>query len=213
VIRNWALIFFLTESSEKFVQVLERLKSIENERQKCIDSTFQLTLNIAKVYPNIVIAVIPANTASSMSIKTNYLGAVASKLRDYFHKTAVLIMVRDGKCFGELRSNHINLFEFLNKIKDLFLDFGGHRRAAGFSMLENNLDKFTKYGTGSINVPLEQDREERRPDAILDKAKINLLEPLLPFGEGNPSPLLTDGVDLYTIDNRMNIIELGLWQT
>lgn len=205
--------FFLTESSEKFVQVLERLKSIENERQKCVDSTFQLTLNIAKVYPNITIAVIPANTASSMSIKTNYLGAVASKLRDYFHKTAVLIMVRDGKCIGELRSNQINLFEFLNKIKELFLDFGGHRRAAGFSMSENNLDKFTEYATGSINVPLEQDREERRPEATLDKAKINLLEPLLPFGEGNPSPLLTDGVDLYTIDNRMNIIELGLWQT
>jgi len=206
--------FFLVKSSEKFAKIIERLKSIENERKTNIDSLFQLALNVAKIYPSMVISVIPADViASVMSAKINNLGAITSKLRDYFHKTAITIMIKEKKCFGELRSYDIHLYDFLNKLKNLFLDFGGHKRAAGFSMVENNLDKFIESATSYITEPMEKNKHQRKPETVLDKTKIRLFEPLLPFGEGNPPPLLTDGVDLYTIDNKMNIIELGLWQT
>ncbi|MEO0156421.1 MAG: DHHA1 domain-containing protein [candidate division WOR-3 bacterium] len=190
------------------------MKSIENARKENIEYLFQIALNVAKVYPNIVISVIPYEAINEkQKTKINNLGAVVSKLRDNFHKTAVAMIIKEGKCYAELRSYDINLFEFLNRSKELFIDFGGHRRAAGFSMFEKFLDKFVDYATKMLPEPTIENKKKMEPEAIIDKSKIKLLEPLLPFGEGNPSPLLTDGIDLYTIDNRLNIIEIGLWQT
>ncbi len=199
---------------QEFNKVADRLKSIENERKENIEYLFQVALDVAKVYPNVVISVIPYEAINkTQKIKFNNLGAVVSKLRDHFHKTAVAIITKGKKCYAELRSHDINLFEFLNKAKGLFIDFGGHKRAAGFSMSEQNLDNFIDYAINILPEPEPKDKNEIKPEAIIDKSKIKLLEPLLPFGEGNPSPLLTDGIDLYTIDNRLNIIEIGLWQT
>ncbi|MGB9720964.1 MAG: DHH family phosphoesterase [bacterium] len=201
-------------TDQQFNKVVDRLKSIENERKENIEYLFQVALDVAKVYPNIVISVIPYEAIKeTQKTKINNLGAVVSKLRDHFHKTAVAIITKERKCYAELRSHDINLFEFLHKSKELFIDSGGHKRAAGFSMSEQNLDRFIDYATNIVPEPEAQNNKQIEPEAIIDKSKIKLLEPLLPFGEGNPSPLLTDGVDLYTIDNRMNIIEIGLWQT
>ncbi|MCX7994871.1 MAG: DHH family phosphoesterase [candidate division WOR-3 bacterium] len=202
--------FFLDDD---FTKVLTELKSIESTRRENIDYLFNLALDVAKVYPGVVISIIPDSAITPGQLKINNLGAVVSKLRDYFQRTAIGIINQDKKCLAELRSNEIDLFEFLNHAKNLFIDFGGHKRAAGFSMWEDNLDRFIEYATKTIPVPIGRNKKESIPEITLDKSKIKLLEPLLPFGEGNPSPLLTDGVDLYTIDNRLNIIELGLWQT
>lgn len=203
--------FFLTESDREFAKIIERLKAVENARKMNINTIFQIALDAAKIYPGVVISIIPAN--AMVSTKINNLGTVAAQLRDYFHRTAVIIMTKDNICLGELRSYDIHLFEFLNKIKNLFLDFGGHKRAAGFSMMANNLDRFVEFAANNIAEPQAKNRQPKKPEATLDKTRIGLLEPLLPFGEGNAPPLLTDGVELYTIDNRMNIIEMGLWQT
>lgn len=202
--------FFLNNN---FIGVVEKLKSIEMKRKENIDYLFQLALNAAKVYPNIVISMIPFDAIDpEQKTKLNNLGAVVSKLRDHFHKTAIGIITKDKKCYAELRSSGINLFEFLNHSKSLFIDFGGHRRAAGFSMQESNIDKFIEYATKAL-PETEREKKPVEPEAVVDKSRISSLEPLLPLGEGNPPPVLTDGIDLYTIDNRLNIIELGLWQT
>lgn len=203
--------FFLTESEREFTKIIQRLKTVENERKMNINDIFQTALQVAKIYPGVAISIIPAN--AMVSIKINNLGAVTAQLRDYFHRTAVIIIIKDNRCLGELRSFDIHLFDFLNKQKGIFLDFGGHKRAAGFSMMIDNLDKFQEFAVNNIPEPRVSNQHQRKPEVILDKTKIGLLEPLLPFGEGNTPPLLTDGVELYTIDNKMNIIEMGLWQT
>ncbi|MEO0161129.1 MAG: DHH family phosphoesterase [candidate division WOR-3 bacterium] len=201
--------FFLNSD---FKGVVEELKKVEIQRRENIEYLFSMALDVAKVYPNVVIAVIPGNALAPEQFKMNNLGAVVSKLRDHFHRTAIGIIAKDKKCFAELRSHDINLFDFLNNARSLFIDYGGHKRASGFSMHEDNLDRFIEYATRAIP---ESNTEKTHlvPEITLDKSRIKLLEPLLPFGEGNPSPLLTDGIDLYTIDNRMNIIELGVWRT
>ncbi|MGQ9464548.1 MAG: DHH family phosphoesterase [bacterium] len=208
------LAFFLEESEDGFIKIIERLKAVENKRNANINLLFQGALELAKVYPGVVISIIPDGALQlTESAKLNNLGAVASQLRDYFHKTAILILVKNNKCYGELRSHDIHLFEFLSKQKDLFLDFGGHKRAAGFSMDQIYIDKFVEFAANTIPEPQEKHRHQTKPEAVLDKTRIGLLEPLLPFGEGNNAPLLTDGVEIYTIDNRMNVIDIGLCQT
>ena len=55
----------------------------------------------------------------------------------------------------------------------------------------------------------EYHTSEDVPVFFLNKSNINILAPLAPFGEGNLAPVLTDGVSVYTIDNKINIIEKG----
>ncbi|MEO0184396.1 MAG: DHH family phosphoesterase [candidate division WOR-3 bacterium] len=198
----------------EFTKVVGILKVIENQRKENIEYLFKVALDVAKVYPNIIMSTIPYEAINkAQKTKINNIGAVVSRLRDHFHKTAVVMITKEKKCYAELRSYDINLFEFLKKSKELYTDFGGHKRAAGFSMPEQNLDKFIDYATKFLPEPAAKNKSQIEPEAVLDKSKIKLLEPLLPFGEGNPAPLLTDGIHLYTIDNRLNIIEMGLWQT
>ena len=188
-------------------EIIQKLRLITDMRRRDIDRLFKEAVDAVKVYPNLVISTLPPT-------KIHYLGALAARLKDYYRKNAVVIETREHKCHGELRSAGLDLYKMLNHLQDLFLDYGGHRMAAGFSMQENNYDEFieraNQYAASFIN---EDPSEALKPETILDKSQIHLLTPLMPFGDGNPAPVLTDGTDLYTIDNKFNIIDKGLWQT
>jgi single-stranded-DNA-specific exonuclease len=135
-------------------------------------------------------------------------------LKDYYRKNVVILETRENKCHGELRSAGLDLYQMLSHLKDLFIDFGGHKMAAGFSMELDKYDEFVekasryagRFAAAGAPDPLP-------PETVLDKSQVHLLTPLMPFGEGNPAPILTDGTDLYTIDNKFNIIDKGIWQT
>uniref|UniRef100_A0A7C4XAK0 Single-stranded-DNA-specific exonuclease RecJ n=1 Tax=candidate division WOR-3 bacterium TaxID=2052148 RepID=A0A7C4XAK0_UNCW3 len=192
-------------------RTIDELKLIEEERRNLIEKITREAIDLSKVYEGFVVAIFPEDTSK---IKLNHLGSIASRLRDHFGRTAIVILMNSGKCFGELRSHHIDLYEMLYSMKNLFIDFGGHKRAAGFSMSEGNLDKFIEEVNRFINR--HQKRESLsnlEPEAFIDKSQINLLEPLFPFGDGNRAPILTDGVVLYTIDHKFDIIDLGIWRT
>lgn len=201
----------LSNDYERVAKLISELAVIEEERKRIIDKFTQDGIDMAKVYERIVISIFPS---TFNGLKVNHLGAIASKLRDHFQRTSVVILVKDGRCFGESRSFTVNLYEMLSSIKQLFIDFGGHKRAAGFSMEEENLDRFIE----GICIFIEKNEERYagqslKPEAVIDKSQVKILEQLMPFGDGNRPPVLTDGVDLYTIDHKLNIIELGIWQT
>jgi single-stranded-DNA-specific exonuclease len=217
--------FFLSRDEREAHAIFTQLKTAEESRRSSLDELFSRANAAAKVFPQVVVSVLPldepmartghADASPEKGVPVqNYLGAVSSKLRDRFQRAAVTIAVKDGKCHGELRTTGVDLYMMLSSMRGLFFDFGGHKKAAGFSMREEHLDRFTS----EMNEYLKQHRAEAEkrpavPETQLDRSQVRLLEPLMPFGDGNPAPVLTDGVDLYTIDNRLNIIELGLWQT
>jgi len=198
---------FFTDPDEKAVaEIMGRLKTSDEKRRQEIDRVFQDAVLSAKAFPNIIISVLP-------SVKMHYLGGVCSRLRDYFHRTACVITLKDDRGFGEMRTTGLDLYQMLYELRALFLDFGGHKRAAGFSFVPHNLDTFMTEAESHARQCTAEDIGTGKPEIFLDKSKIALLLPLLPFGEGNRAPLLTDGTDMYTIDNKFNIIELGLCQT
>ncbi len=188
-------------------KTMEKLKGGIAIRRRGIELLFKETLSAASIFPGVVVSIIPFSGQ-------RYLGSVSARLRDYYQRTSTVIGIRNGKCFGELRSNDINLYEMLHHFRQFFLDFGGHRKAAGFTMLRQNLDKFmdevVKYISDCKESLLnEYHTSEDVPVFFLNKSNINILAPLAPFGEGNLAPVLTDGVSVYTIDNKFNIIEKG----
>ncbi|MEO0215884.1 MAG: DHH family phosphoesterase [candidate division WOR-3 bacterium] len=192
-------------------KTINELKLVEEERKKLIENFTSEAISMSKVFEGVVFSVF---TKTTNGLKLHHLGGIASRLRDHFGKTAVVLLLQNGRYFGELRSYKIDLYELLNSMKYLFIDFGGHKRAAGFSMAEGNLDKFIEEVCNFISRYSRYDSEiKTEPEATIDKTQVRILEPLMPFGDGNRAPILTDGVDLYTIDHKFNIIDLGLWQT
>jgi len=194
----------LTKSEDEVAEIVENLKGALQIRRSEADKLFQEAVSASKNYDHIVISVIPFT-------KQHYLGSVAARLKDYFKKTTIVIGCKDGKCYGELRSFNLDLYKMLYEFRPLFIDFGGHKKAAGFSMPEENLDtliqNLTCYTTKS---PIKQECNGINPEAFLDRSCVAILSPLAPFGEANPAPILIDNSGCYTIDNSFNIISLEI---
>ncbi|MEO0236441.1 MAG: DHH family phosphoesterase [candidate division WOR-3 bacterium] len=70
-----------------------------------------------------------------------YLGYVAGQLKDSFNvPTIVLGRREDGIVVAEVRAPYgFNSLEMLNYLSDLFIDYGGHKPASGFSMYERDI--------------------------------------------------------------------------
>jgi len=198
----------MLSSDEQYVaEIIEKLKTANNERRQAIILLYREAIAAAKIFPNLVISVISFS-------RQHHLGSVSARLRDRYKKTSMVIGIKNSRCFGELRSSDINLYKMLYHFRNLFLDFGGHYRAAGFTMLEDNLDRLVdgavKYISEYIEKsPNEYAKADKIPTTFLNRSRVDILMPLLPFGEGNPAPVLTDGVTTYTINNQFHIIEKG----
>lgn len=187
--------------------IINRLRLMTAMRRQAIEELFPHASEAAKIFNHLVVSVLPMT-------KIHYQGPLATRLKDYYQKNTALIGIRGEMSHGELRSAGLDLYGMLHDLENLFSDYGGHTMAAGFTMPTRNLDSFieqaNRYTEFHRATPA---RNMLIPEAMLDKARISILSPLMPFGEGNPAPILTDGKELYTIDNRMTIIKKGTWQT
>ncbi len=154
-------------------------------------------------------------------------GLVANKLADLFKKPA-MVLVNDGDSIrGSIRAyQNENVYAFILELKDFFIQFGGHKQAAGFSMENKYLDEFiqkaedvSKEKNHIFDTDRDADLDENRDMIHLND---NELSPSLweeckmfaPFGKLNPCPLFainsTDGfeVDLMGKDKdhaRVNL--------
>lgn len=137
------------------------------------------------------------------------IGIVASQVVDRYYRPAVLIGVNEGIGRGSARSiDGINIFGVLNECRDLFSDFGGHKKAAGFEVVESNIPELVRR-LKEIIEGLTSD-EDLIPaleiEAELDPGEINMslaseLELLDPHGEENPAPVFASR-GLKLIDMR-----------
>ena len=126
------------------------------------------------------------------------IGIVASRVVDAYYRPTVLIGINDGVGRGTARTiAEFNIFETLDTCRDLFTDFGGHERAAGFEidpdkipelkarLLENAEQKISD----DLLIPRIQIDAEINPGQIT-LGLIKEIESLGPFGQGNPAPVL-----------------------
>lgn len=134
------------------------------------------------------------------------IGIVASRLVDRYRKPAFLIAVdKEGNGKGSGRSiKGVNIYEVLNECRDILEQFGGHELAAGITIREENIEKFSSMfdkAVGSISLGSQQ---EIMIDASVDLDDINELfvhelNKLEPFGIGNPMPVfIAESVDIVS---------------
>ena len=187
------------ESSKELAQIIERENSL---RQQIDQKTFQEACDIIeKKYKNLDET--PIIVVSSDDWHSGVIGIVASKLVEKYYRPAIMITFKDGIGSGSGRSiSGFDLFEALSSVENYLETFGGHKYAAGLSILmeyvdvlENRLSSYVKeHITPEQLIPL------LKIDTKLELYEINenLLEWLnkfAPFGPGNMRPTFyTEGV-------------------
>lgn len=126
------------------------------------------------------------------------VGIVASRLVDLYSRPAFVISLRDGVGKGSGRSvSDFNIHKGLQQCASLLLSYGGHYRAAGISIKEDDIDEFACMLDEIISCSVQTsdmvsrtliDAECHLHDVNMDL--IRQLDLLAPFGCENPEPVL-----------------------
>lgn len=135
------------------------------------------------------------------------LGIIAGKLKDEWHRPVLLYSQDESTSIGSCRSiSTCNLVELLDRGKDLLVESGGHKLAAGFAIKNENLEKFHEFLL--IEAAKLQD-EDLIPtldiDAILEPEDISpsfwsLFRQLEPFGKDNLEPVfLMKNLNIFSL--------------
>ena len=126
------------------------------------------------------------------------IGIVASKLVEAFKVPAVIFTDTEDKTMikaSARTAGDLSIFDCLKQCDDLFVKFGGHKAAAGLSMMKENLPAFIERMNSLLKeIPAIQRTKTFTYDLEVTPHDINPklardLEKLEPYGNGNAKPL------------------------
>ncbi len=192
-----ALELLRTDNYARAEELARRLCGLNKERQ-CIEAGIfdQCLVRLACIPAEKRRAIVLADENWHQGV----VGIVASRLTERYCAPVFMICIQDGHGKGSCRSyGGFNLFSALERCADLLEGFGGHALAAGFTILEENIEEFSRRmnelvydftGDGELISVLEVDAEVGRV-ADLTEEEIRALSVLEPFGAGNPKPVFT----------------------
>lgn len=135
--------------------------------------------------------------AHSPQISSGIIGLAASRLVEQHHRPAIVMQTDDREARGSCRSlPSFDITALLRRHADLFLRFGGHRAAAGFTLEVDRVPELKQRliadATGIIDptdlVPAFE-IEEELPLQTVDRRMVQWLGLLGPHGIGNPAPV------------------------
>lgn len=122
-------------------------------------------------------------------------GIIAGRIREKYGKPAFVLTDGEESVKGSGRSiEAYHMYEEINKCKDLFIKYGGHRLAAGLSLTRENVPAF-RQRINALCTLTEEDFIETihvdvaMPLGYVTKEFVRSLSVLEPFGIGNPKPV------------------------
>ena len=175
----------VNEISERLIKLNDKRKEIE---KKILDKiNFK---KIEKENKNVIIYYNP-------NIKEGLIGIIASRLKDYFNKPAIVITRSNNVFKGSARStkdyNIGNLIKLLCD-KKIIQSGGGHNMAAGLIIKKEKiklLDNFIQndYSKKVLNLINFLEYDAELSSSSININLINNIYKLYPFGNDNPLPL------------------------
>ncbi|MBD5608354.1 MAG: single-stranded-DNA-specific exonuclease RecJ [Desulfovibrio sp.] len=139
------------------------------------------------------------------------VGIVASKIVEEYNKPTIILYERDDCLKGSGRSlPDFDLYAGLKKTERFLLGFGGHKQAAGVSLLKENLDNFRRAFSDAVreelgdnppppNITLSGELDFKQAS---DGDFLKELQLMQPFGPGNEEPIFVSP-PLRVKDRRM----------
>lgn len=143
----------------------------------------------------------PENKKSTVLFKETWhkgvIGIVASRCIEKFYRPTVILTQSNGVVTGSARSvRGFDLYEAIERCSDVLLKFGGHKYAAGVTLLPENLPAFTTKFEAAVaatiteaqTVPVVEIDTPVPFDAMTWKF-FRVLKQMEPFGPDNQRPV------------------------
>ena len=191
-----ALNMLLTRDERRGQELARELCALNRERQAIELGIFEECDNLLARDPALAG---PAIVLAGEDWHQGVVGIVASRLAERHACPAFMICLDHGKGKGSCRSyGGFNLFGALEQCADLLEGYGGHELAAGFTILEENIEAFRSrmnelvesYAAHHAMVSTVDVDAEVEGCELLDVEQVSALSALEPFGAGNPKPVL-----------------------
>lgn len=190
----------VTDSPEEAQELSVWLEEKNDERQKLT------TMAVARAREQVLSQEIsPLLMACDSGYPVGIAGLVASRLSEEFYRPAVVARVGERMSSGSCRSiPEFNITLALSRCSHLLSHFGGHSRAAGFSLPTKNLPRLQQLLVEIATADLAG--VDLRPrldiDAELSLSRLSgnvfpAMQRLAPFGQGNAAPaFLSRGIEV-----------------
>lgn len=192
-----------TTSRQKALEISKNIGETNTSRQKVVEEVVAHALRQAqgaRMESVIVMA--------SKSYHEGVIGLAAAKLVSEFYLPAIVMSVKGGVAKASARSiSGFNIIEAIRKLRDLYIEGGGHPMAAGFSISVANIPEFTKQINSIAKKSLTVEILQRKlnADLELDFSQLNFklyenLRAFDPVGTGNPGPtFVTKKVEVVSV--------------
>ena len=152
----------------------------------------------------------PLLLASGEDYNSGVMGLVAGRLAERYYRPVILLKIGQEFSRGSGRSiDEFNLMSALEACSDLLSNFGGHTKAAGFSVATSNLSQFhqrildlAKEKLEGLDLKPHIDIDAEVPLSIFAGDTYQQIQQLEPFGIANPEPTF--------LSRRVEVIEQRL---
>ncbi|MFZ5390798.1 MAG: single-stranded-DNA-specific exonuclease RecJ, partial [Patescibacteria group bacterium] len=138
---NTALALLMSNNEQEAGELAKSISLTNSQRQKLTDEMFnEAKKQIGETSDDYLIQVYKADWQLGM------VGLVAGKLVQYYNRPALVLCDNNGKIAGSGRSGvgDFDLAKSFTNLKKYLLGYGGHKEAAGLSLLKSDLENFLK---------------------------------------------------------------------
>jgi len=185
--------FFLTKSEEVAREIFDRMVERQEGLKKEMEEAFLLAESVKSIFPGLVVV-------KSIFLPLRSLSYIANRFKERYSLPVIVMGKKENDLWvAECRgTKEIDLLDLLQESAPLFLDWGGHKKACGFSIKEENLEEFMKRAREYAErefLPKIKEMTSNQEEVIFVDGILTLSEIpkevflLPPFGEGNPPPL------------------------
>jgi single-stranded-DNA-specific exonuclease len=189
----------LAEDARAATALAARLDALNLQRQELTERVLAEARAQISVRPEKLVVV------SGQDWPVGLLGLVANRLLDLYGVTAVVISRSGDTCRGSARGpDGVNLVAALGRERERLRYFGGHARAAGFTVAVSDLDaviaalrasiQSARTDTGTPDTSHAETAAEIVADCHLPLNRVTWnyyekISALAPFGQGFPEPV------------------------
>ena len=190
-----AIELMLCKDNEKAHNMAKELIALNNERKSM---TEQETYKAIELVENTGLLKDRVLVIYLKDCHESIAGIIAGRIKErYYRPTFVITNAEDGAKGSGRSIEGYNMYEEINKCKNVLTKYGGHPMAAGLSLAISDIDIFRKMLNDNailtdedlipkmwIDVPM--------PVSYANIRLVNQLKLLEPFGKGNEKPVFAD---------------------
>ena len=200
------------DEAQMLAQELKELNDLRKElTQKAVDEAVRIIEQEGYEDDRVLVVYLP-------DCHESIAGIVAGRIRERYYRPTFIVTDAAQSAKGSGRSTeNYSMFDEMVKCADLFLKFGGHPMAAGFSLEKERIPEMRRRLNENCTLS-EEDMSEKvtidvpMPIDYISEPLIEEFSVLEPFGKGNEKPLFAEAhlrlLNARILGKQKNVLKL-----